>query len=130
MYKYSLDVLSSSDLQNFLNKNILIITIHLGEFVITIGAGWLDSSGQISTHQSWIVYGSTSTDDCENACKIISGCVGFTFVSTIERCDLKDIQQAVTLISQPEAIISGILGNLFSMCIGMTRYDMTIIVSR
>ena len=102
----------------------------LGEFVITIGAGWLDSSGQISTHQSWIVYGSTSTDDCENACKIKSGCVGFTFVSTIERCDLKDIQQAVTLMSQPEAIISGILGNLFSMCIGMTRYDMTIIVSR
>ena len=69
----------------------------------------MDSSGQISTHQSWIVYGSMSTHDCENACKIKNGCVGFTFVSTMERCDLKDIQQAVTLKDFPETIISGIL---------------------
>ena len=68
----------------------------------------MDSSGQISTHQSWKVYDSASTDDCENACKITSGCVGFTYVSPASRCDLKDIQQAVTLQEGiPATIISG-----------------------
>ena len=86
------------------NNNYALI----GEFVITIGAGWMDSSNQVSTHQSWKVYDSASTDDCENACKLKSGCVGFTFVSTIGRCDLKDIQQAITLQEGiPATIISG-----------------------
>ena len=52
--------------------------MYLGEFVISIGAGWFDSSGGISNLE--IVNGE-STDDCEVACKNVNGCVGFTFVS-------------------------------------------------
>ena len=79
----------------------------LGEFVIFIGSGWLDSSGEISNLEQ--VYG-TSTDDCKIACRIISGCVAFTFVSTSNRCDLKNSQQAVTLDENiPTTIISGII---------------------
>ena len=82
-----------------------ILIEFLGEFVIFIGAGWLDSSGQISHLEQ--VYG-TSTDDCKIACRIKIGCVGFTYVSTSNRCDLKDIQQAVTLQEGiPATIISG-----------------------
>ena len=80
----------------------------LGEFVIFIGAGWLDSSGQISHLEQ--VYGSTTTDDCKIACRIRSGCVAFTFVSASNRCDLKNSQQAVTLQENlPTTIISGIM---------------------
>ena len=79
----------------------------LGEFVIFIGSGWLDSSGQISNLEQ--VYG-TSTDDCKIACRIKSGCVAFTFVSTSNRCDLKNTQQAASLEENlPTTVISGIM---------------------
>ena len=79
--------------------------MYLGEFVISIGAGWFDSSGGISNLE--IVNGE-STDDCEVACKNVNGCVGFTFVSPNKKCDLKNIQQAVTLANGfPSTIISG-----------------------
>ena len=79
----------------------------LDDFDIFIGSGWLDSSGQISDLEQ--VYG-TSTDDCKIACRIKSGCVAFTFVSTSNRCDLKNTQQAVTLLDNlPTTIISGII---------------------
>ena len=77
----------------------------MSEFDISIGAGWMDSSGKISTLEE--VQG-VSTDDCEIACKNKKGCVGFTFVSTVKRCDLKNIQQATTLsTTQHNTIISG-----------------------
>ena len=77
----------------------------LEEFDIFIGSGWLDSSGQISHLEQ--VYG-TSTDDCKIACRIKNACVAFTFVSTSNRCDLKNTQQAVTLQNNiPATVISG-----------------------
>ena len=79
--------------------------MYLGNFVISIGAGWLDSSGGVSNLE---VVNGESTDECEVACKNVTGCVGFTFVSQNKKCDLKNIQQAVTLVNgMPLTIISG-----------------------
>ena len=96
----------------------------LDEFDIFIGSGWLDSSGQISHLEQ--VYG-TSTDDCKIACRIKSACVAFTFVSTINRCDLKNAQQAVALQDNiPATIISGKIQGM-TMYVQVYRFGMIII---
>ena len=50
------------------------------------------------------------TFDCFTECKKTPGCVGFTFVSSIDRCDLKTDDQAVELdYSYGDSIFSGTL---------------------
>ena len=84
----------------------------LDEFDIFIGSGWLDSSGQTSHLEQ--VYGTSTTDDCKIACRIKFTCVAFTFVSTSNRCDLKNAQQAVTLQNNiPATIISGKIQGMY-----------------
>ena len=43
-------------------------------------------------------------------CKFNINCYAFTFVSTEGRCDLKNYEQAVTLIEYDDTVISGIIG--------------------
>jgi hypothetical protein len=76
-------------------------------FTIKRGAGWLNSDGVITTLKE--VTG-TNTNACERECKKTPGCVGFTFVSSIDRCDLKTDDQAVELdYSNGDSIFSGTL---------------------
>ena len=50
------------------------------------------------------------TFNCLTECKKTPGCVGFTFVSSIDRCDLKNDDQAVELdYNNGDSIFSGTL---------------------
>jgi len=75
-----------------------------GKYVISAGAGWLDSFGKIST---LVEVRGESINACQIACNNYNNCVAFTFVSTEQRCDLKNSQQAITLGVFPDTIISG-----------------------
>ena len=62
--------------------------------------GWLDQNGQITTLIE--ISNQFSVDDCKTVCLTYSGCVGFTFVGFLSRCDLKNDFQAATLQSYPD----------------------------
>lgn len=69
--------------------------------------GWKTVDNQISTLEE--VRGS-QLSDCQTACARRNGCVGFTFVSSIGRCDLKTEDQAVFLDNtNDDSIISASL---------------------
>lgn len=78
------------------------------KFEITEGAGWLDSDGQISNYG--IEENVESVELCETFCSgnTWPSCVGFTYVSSEKRCDLKKSANAVSLKKDyPKSIISG-----------------------
>lgn len=77
-------------------------------YEITKGAGWLDEDGQISNYG--YEENVDSVKDCENLCSSNTWfyCVGFTYVSSEKRCDLKKDENAVSLKTDyPSSIISG-----------------------
>ena len=56
------------------------------------------------------IHRGSQLSDCQTACAGRTGCVGFTFVSSIGRCDLKTEDQAVFLDNtHDDSIISASL---------------------
>lgn len=78
------------------------------EYEITVGAGWLDGNGQISNYA--IEDNVNSVKECEELCSHATYfyCVGFTYVSSEKRCDLKKDENAVSLkTNYASSIIAG-----------------------
>ena len=73
-----------------------MIAEDIKDCVIYDGKGWLDGNGGISSLDQ--VYNVPSAEHCmQNACQDNSQCIAFTYIASIERCDLKTEKQAVTL---------------------------------
>lgn len=78
------------------------------KYEIHRGAGWLDEDGKISNYG--IEENVKSVKDCEEACNSLRWpeCVGFTYVSSENRCDLKNHDNAASLKKgYASSIISG-----------------------
>ena len=73
--------------------------------IIYDGKGWADSNGGTSTIQQ--VTGVASAEDCmQFNCYNHPQCVAFTYIESIQRCDLKTEAQAVTLNDAPNGVMS------------------------
>ena len=73
--------------------------------VIYDGKGWLDSYGAISTLEE--VTDVASADDCmQNACHDHPQCIAFTYIESLQRCDLKTEEQAVIMGDDSTSVMS------------------------
>ena len=85
--------------------NISLFSASIIDCHIYDGKGWQDSSGAINTLEQ--VSGVPSAQHCmENACYNHSECVAFTYVASLNRCDLKTSAQSVSFGSVPSGIMS------------------------
>ena len=82
-----------------------MITDTYKDCVIYDGKGWVDSHGEISTLEE--VTEVASAEDCmQNACYNHPQCIAFTYIESLQRCDLKTEEQAVTMFDLGNGVIS------------------------
>ena len=83
----------------------MIAVTYPKDCIIYDGKGWADSNGGISEIEQ--VTGVASAEDCmQFNCYNHPQCVAFTYIASIQRCDLKTEAQAVTLNKYVNGIMS------------------------
>ena len=83
----------------------MIAVTYPKDCIIYDGKGWIDSNGGFSDIE--LVTGVASAEDCmQFNCYNHPQCVAFTYIESIQRCDLKTEAQAVTLDEAPNGVMS------------------------